>query len=57
MDKEKTKEQQRAEAWEAYIAITGPALKAYEVKCKEIDAQDDETIIIVGGKTYKLIEE
>ena len=65
-----TKQQQRAEAEEAYDAIADPALEAYKAiadpaweayrsKLKEINSQPDEVeqIITYEGRQYKLIEE
>ena len=55
-----TKEQQKYEVIknQVYEAIKN---KVYKEKrnhvVKAYKEQDDETIIIVGGKTYKLIEE
>ena len=53
----KTKQEQKDEALEAYIAIQAPALKAYLAKCDEIEQQEDDDIRIIDGKRYKLIEE
>ena len=65
----KTKQQQKDEAlkaylairkpaWESYQAIQEPAHEAYLAKLKEIDEQEEEeTIIEVKGKRYKLIED
>ena len=64
--KKLTKEEQKAEAYEAYEAITdplwedfktlqAPAYEAYLAKCKKIDEQG--TIKIIDGKRYMLVEE
>jgi len=55
--KKLTKQEQKDEALEAYIAIQAPALKVYLAKCDEIEQQEDDDIRIIDGKRYKLIEE
>jgi len=54
--KKLTKQEQKDEALEAYIAIQAPALKVYLAKCDEIEQQEDDDIRIIDGKKYKLIE-
>ena len=68
--KQLTKQQQKAEAGEAYNAIRDPAIEAYDAiadpawnayrdKIAEINAQPDEVeqIITKNGRQYKLMEE
>ena len=65
-----TKQQQKAEAgeaydaiadpaWNAYLAIVDPAWEAYRDKIAEINAQPNEVeqIITINGRQYKLIKE
>jgi len=51
--KKLTKQEQKAEAWKAYLAIADPAWKAYEAvrdpawraydaRCEEIEEQEEE---------------
>jgi len=52
-----TKQEQKDEAYKVYLAMIDQTFKAHEAylaKCKEIDAQEDESKII-DGKRYKLI--